>query len=469
MPYKIIEGVYIEDDDYHNNFPVFRRENGTLLFYHTVDNKGKHYLVFGLNLKDYFGVAALLHTDPSSWLSSRNLDMNDVFGGIVSHWEFYNPRDQITYHLSTSTSSRIKAVCVDEDFRECNSDRMYLSKKLSDKEGIILNDPAKDYFFRLEGMFRYLRPVYFHSSQKWYLQYVDGYWVVTGSNRPRNSEDQAYLRVKDFALRPEYISTIWSIYYNGWAWIDMPDLRVLCRGSKANCVHTKCSVNKECPTPQPKFSTELNLVYLGKQPGDLSMAFCSGSYPSTRYYLCVPSSYSSHWSGQGSFCSAKDPTTLGTPKAKPAINFDDNPSVVPVVITVAVLVQILLPFVLWFCALCGQACKEEEEKKDDESTMEQAGEELERCLQRVSAAESQEELNHGSKEYQQALKEYKKETLVSVSVRVVNNVRMCFVMVAFYNHVDPRWNLVHSLYVFPSRLVFLDVAEVIEFVRDTTL
>ena len=42
--------------------------------------------------------------------------------------------------------------------------------------------------------------------------------------------------------------------------------------------------------------------------------------------------------------------------------------------------------------------------------MEQAGEELERRLQRVSAAESQEELNHGSKEYQQALKEYKKES-----------------------------------------------------------
>ena len=410
MPYKIIEGVYIEEDDYHNNFPVYRRENGTLLFYHSVDNKGKNYLVFGLNLKDYFGVAALLHTDPSSWLSSRNLDMNDVFGGIVSHWEFYNPRDQITYDLSTSSSSRIKAVCVYEDFRECNSDGMYLSKELRDKEGIILNDPTKDYFFRLEGMFRYLRPVYFHSSQKWYLQYVDGYWVVTDSYRPRNSEDQAYLRVKDFALRPEYISTIWSIHYNGWAWIDMPDLRVLCRNSKANCVHTQCSMNNECPTPQPKFGTELNFVYLGKRPGDLGMSFCRGSYPSTRYYLCVPSSYSSYWSGQGSFCSAKDPTTLGTPKAKPAINFDDNPSVVPVVITVAVLVQILLPFVLWFCALCGQACKEEEEKKDDESTMEQAGEELERRLQRVSAAESQEELNHGSKEYQQALKEYKKES-----------------------------------------------------------
>ena len=410
MPYKIIEGVYIEEEDYHNNFPVFCRENGSLLFYHTVDNKGKHYLVFGVNLKDYFGVAAFLHRDPSSLLNSGILYTNDVFVGIVSHWEFYNPRDQTTYHLSTSPASKIKAICVDEDFRECSSNRVYLSKKLKDKGGITLNDPAKDFFYRLEGTFRNLRPVYKHSAQTWYLQYVDGYWVVTGSDRPRNSEDQPYLRVSDFALRPEYISKIWSIYYNGWAWIDMPDLRVLCKGSKANCM-LQCSVDKQCPTPQPKVRTELNFVYLGKRPGDLGMAFCSGSHPSTRYYLCVPSSsYSSHWSGQGSFCSVKDPTTLGSPKAKPAINFDDNPSVVPAVITVAFLLQILLPFVLWCCALCRQSCKEEEEEEDDESSTDQAGEELKRRFQRVSTARSQEELNQDIKEYRQALKEYKKES-----------------------------------------------------------
>ena len=404
MPYKVIEGVYIEEDDYHNNFPVFRLENGSLLFYHTVDNEGKHYLVFGVNLKDYFGVAARLYRDPSSLLSSETLFMNDIFVGIVSHWEFYNPRDQTTYHLSTSSSVKIKVVCVDNDFRECNSDRVYLSKNLKDKGGIILNDPAKDFFYRIDGMFRNLRPVYKHSANTWYLQYVDGFWVVTGSHRPRNSEDQAYLRVKDFALRPEYISKIWSIYYNRWAWIDMPDLRVLCRGSKANCI-LQCSVNKQCPIPQPKVSTELNFVYLGKRPGDLGMAFCSGSHPSTRYYLCVPGSITSYWSGQGSSCSAKDPTALSTPKAKPAINFDDNPSAVPAVITVAVLMQILLPFVLWCCALCRQSCK----KEDEESSKDQAGEELEKRLQRVCTAENQEELNQDMKEYRQALKELKKE------------------------------------------------------------
>ena len=63
----------------------------------------------------------------------------------------------------------------------------------------------------------------------------------------------------------------------------MPDLRVLCRGSKANCI-LQCSVKKQCPTPQPKVTMELNFVYLEKRPGDLGMAFCSGSHPSTRYY-----------------------------------------------------------------------------------------------------------------------------------------------------------------------------------------
>lgn len=184
----------------------------------------------------------------------------------------------------------------------------------------------------------------------------------------------------------------------------MPDLRVLCRGSKANCI-LQCSVNKQCPTPQPKVSTELNFVYLGKRPGDLGMAFCSGSHPDTRYYLCAPGSITSYWSGQGSSCSAKDPNALSTPKAKPAINFDDNPRTVPAVITVAVLMQILLPFVLWCCALCRQSCK----KEDEESSKDQAGEELEKRLQRVCTAENQEELNQDMKEYRQALKEFKKE------------------------------------------------------------
>ena len=250
MPYKIIEGVYNKESYYHNNFPVYRLENDTLLFYHTV-SEGNDYLVFGLNLNDYFGVAATVYRDPASWLSSAILDRNDIFGGIVNQWQYYNTREKTNYYVSTTYSSpKIKAVCVDEDFRECNSDRVYLNERFTDGRGNTLNDPNKDYFYRVEGLFRHLRPVYKHSVQNWYLQYVDNYWVVTASYAPSNYEDSTYMRVKDFAIRPEYVSKTWSVYYNGWR--DMPNLRVMCRGvtsmsntcpsrpchSKARCIYT---------------------------------------------------------------------------------------------------------------------------------------------------------------------------------------------------------------------------------------
>jgi len=231
---------------------------------------------------------------------------------------------------------------------------------------------------------------------------VDKYWVVTGSYKPSNYDDNTYMRVKDFAIRPEYISKTWTVFYNGWR--DKPSLRVMCRGvtsmsntcptkpcdSNAKCVYSSgnetlclcpsgymeltCSVNKEYPKPFPKANTEVYFAHSGKRPGDLGFAFCSGSYPSIRYYLCVDGSFSSYWRGQGSLCTGGDastptwyPGTRKTPwyhqrsvspaQAKP-INFDDNPIVVPVVISVAVLVQILLPFVLWCFALCKTSCKD---------------------------------------------------------------------------------------------------------------
>ncbi|KAL9964272.1 hypothetical protein ACROYT_G027890 [Oculina patagonica] len=431
-PYKIIEGVYIKEKNNHNNFPVYRRENGNLLFYYHVSDKGNNYLVFGLDLNDYFGVAAILYSDPSFWLKSGILDRNDIFGGIVKKWQYYNRREKTNYVVSTTYSSpMIKAVCVDDEFRDCNSDRVYLNE--------------------------------WHSTQTWYLQYVDSYWVVSGKYRPSDYDDNIHMRVKDFALRPEYISKTWSVnYIRGW--LREPNLKVKCRGvasvsntcpsnpcdSKATCVYTSgnetlclcssgysgmtCSVNKQCPGPSPKASTELNFAYPRKRPGYLGMAFCSGSNPSMRYYVCVDGSYSSYWSGQGSACTREDPTTApwypqtrstpwyprtratawypgnqGTPQAN-SVNFDDNPIVVPVVITVAVLVQILLPFVLWCCALCRASCKEVEEQEDDQRRMEHAGEELGRRLQRVATAGSQEELDQGVQECQQAVQDYQRES-----------------------------------------------------------
>ena len=194
-------------------------------------------LIFGLNLRDYFGVAANFYkgVDPVSWLTSGSLDRSDVFGGLISNWQFWNMSDKSIGYVTVSGSSpMIKAVCVDEDFTECNSDRLYLNVKFTDGEGNVVNDNIRDYFLRKQGVFRNLRPLYEHSRQKWYLEYnPDGFWVVTERYSPSRLLDQVFIKTKDFALRPEYISKTWSVHDNN-EWQDMPNLRVLCRGVNSN-------------------------------------------------------------------------------------------------------------------------------------------------------------------------------------------------------------------------------------------
>lgn len=303
MPYKMIEGVYVKHIYDYNNFPVYRRERDNLIFYYSKTKYG--YYVFGLSYKHSFGVAAKVFgfSNPTAWPASGSLNRNDVFEGLVRYWLYYDKRGFRWRRVQSSSSSpMIKAVCVDEDFRECNSDRVYLNESFTDGRGNTLNDPAQHYFFRKPGMFRNLRPVYEHSKQSWYLQYVDGYWVVTAAYLPRNSKDQAYMRVKDPALRPEFISKTWSIKFIYSGWRDRAKLRVLCRGvtamsnscpskpchGNATCVYTsrndtlclcppgytgvKCSVNKQCPTPTPIGGKELSVVYHGKRPGDLGVS-----------------------------------------------------------------------------------------------------------------------------------------------------------------------------------------------------
>ena len=341
MPYKIIEGVYTKENYSHNNFPVYRRENGNLLFYYSnISMEVQKRLIFGFNLKDYLGVAAYVYSavDPESWLTFGSLNRNDVFERLIDYWQYWNSRDKTHYYVSVSSSSpMIKAVCVDEDFRECDSDRLYLNDYLIDERINVVNYPTQDYFFRKQGVFRNLRPLYEHSRQsdrqKWYLQYTaDGFWVVTERYSPANSNDKVLLKTKDFALRPEYISKTWSFHHNGW--LDMPYLRLFCRGensmsntclsnpcnSKATCIYTSgnetlclcptgyrgvtCSTYKQCPIPYPLAGTELNFAYSGYGPGDLGVSFCSGRYPSVRFSLCVDMKYSAnpYWSRQGRAC-----------------------------------------------------------------------------------------------------------------------------------------------------------------------
>ena len=469
MPYKIIEGVYTKENNNHNNFPVYRRENGNLLFYYYISKEGLNFLSFGLNLKHYIGVAAEVYSavDPVSWLNSGSLDRSDVFGGLIYNWQFYNTRDKTHYYVAANNSSPIiKAVCVDEDFTECNSDRLYMNVNFTDRWGNVLNDHTRDYFFRKQGVFRYLRPLYEHSRQTWYLQYTaDGFWVVTERYSPTNSNDNDLMKTKDFALRPEYISKTWSVHYNGWRY--MPKLRVLCRGvnsmsntclskpcdSKATCIYTSgnetlclcpsgytgvtCSTNKQCPTPYPLSGTELNFAYPGKRPGDLGFSFCSGSYPSVRFAVCVESKYSvnPYWSRQGSACrigntestssfwtpwnlptterswtpwNPRTPWKSPTPRAR-RVNFDDNPVITPVVLTSAVILELLLPFIIYCCAMCRKKSKEERKEQEDQRRFQEVGGELERRLEQVARAGSRVELDRDAQDYQRAVQEYQRE------------------------------------------------------------
>ena len=495
MPYKIIEGVFTKENNNHNNFPVYRHENGNLLFYYYISKSGFKFLFFGLNLEHYFDVAAEVYSavDPVSWLNYESLDRSDVFGGLINRWWFYNTRNKTHYYVTVNNwSPMIKAVCVDEDFRECNSDRLYLNVNFTDRWGNVLNDHTRDYFFRKQGIFRNLRPLYEHSRQTWYLQYTaDGFWVVSLAYSPSNSNDKTIvMRIKDFALRPEYISKTWSVRYVKMGWRYMPKLRVLCRGvnsmsntclakpcdSKATCIYTSgnetlclcpsgytgvtCSTNKQCPTPYPLAGTELNFAYFRKRPGDLGFSFCSGSYPSVRFALCMEGTYrvNPYWSRQGSACrtwntgstsssrtpwntqtteSSRTPWYVSTPEVwtawygqtterswtpwnprtpwKPPtprarrVNFDDNPEITPVVLTSAVILELLLPFIIYLCAMSKKKSKEEREEQEDPRRFQEVWEELERRLQQVARARCRLELDRGVQDYQQTVQEYQRE------------------------------------------------------------
>ncbi|XP_044184969.1 LOW QUALITY PROTEIN: uncharacterized protein LOC114956697 [Acropora millepora] len=423
MPYKMIEGVYVKENNTYNNFPVYKEENGNMLFYLYMGKEGSNFLSFGRYLQWYFGAAAILKAMyPSLWLSYGTLDRKDVFKGLIDRWLYFDRKDGKNYYVTrSSTSTQIKAVCVDEDFRECHSDRLYLNVTFNDGKGNIIHNREQDYFRRKQGVFRNLRPVFTHSRTKMYLQYVEGYWMVTGAYFPSSSLDKtAYMKVKDFALRPEYITKTWLVHFNG-VWRQMPQLSVLCRGvtsmsntcasrpchSNATC-RLQCSEYKRCPVQTRLANTVHNSDYAGRRPGDLSVSFCKFSNPWLRFSICMDGSISPFWSGQGKACMAVLPDSR-TPKPS-RLSLDNNPYIFPLVLTGAVLLQCALPFLLHCCARCVAAHKEVKDEQDELRREQEAGIELGRRLQQVAVAGSQEELDRGIEEYQEAVQNFKDES-----------------------------------------------------------
>ena len=60
LPYKMIEGVYVKENNTYNNFPVYKKENDNMLFYLYNVTEHTNFLRFGRYLQEYFGAAARL-------------------------------------------------------------------------------------------------------------------------------------------------------------------------------------------------------------------------------------------------------------------------------------------------------------------------------------------------------------------------------------------------------------------------
>ena len=106
MPYKMIEGVYVKENNTYNNFPVYKKENDNMLFYLYKSKERTYFLLFGRYPQEYFGAAARLKSDvyPSVWLSYGTLDRKDVFKGLIDRWQYFDRQDDMNYLVPWSST-----------------------------------------------------------------------------------------------------------------------------------------------------------------------------------------------------------------------------------------------------------------------------------------------------------------------------------------------------------------------------
>lgn len=323
MPWVQVEGMYDIFSE-NNGFPVYLNKPSSLFFYYAESKtQGGKVFVFGHKVGEVFGLAARLSSDfdPETWLSSGSLNKNDLFGDVVNSWMYYNPLSKA--FETVQGPPYIKAVCVDDDYFRCDSDKVYFNDIITGSQHEILNDPQVDFFAKIRGVYSSTRPVYQHNRQKWYLYYRDGYWLV-GSSYSAPYGD--YFRVQDLALRPEYITHDWEIW-TGTRWTTDSGLKIKCRGiangenkclgvAPCNgwgaCVYTtgnesvclcremtygaSCEQRELCTDPAVPDSA-INVVNTGKRPGDIATLFCVAGYRSSpaEFYICEPEGGTNSW------------------------------------------------------------------------------------------------------------------------------------------------------------------------------
>lgn len=362
MPWIQAEGVYDLFSE-NNNFPVYLNKPSGLFFYYADGKEGNvKVLLFGHKIGEIYGLAAQLAPDfdPPTWLSSGTLNKNDLFGDIVKVWMYYSPLDKS--YKKIERGPNIKAICVDDDYFQCDSGKLYFNDTITGSGGEVLNDPRTDYFANVPGVYRSVRPVLRHSRQNWYLYYRNGYWMVGSSYSSPNGD---YFRVRDLALRPEYITHDWE-YLSGSEWTTVSGLRIKCRGiangvnkchgastctNRGTCVYTTgnetvclcedsaygaaCESRELCSDPGVPDSS-VSVAYTGKRPGDIATSFCVTGYISspTEFYICEQDNGRKSWMLESQqTCRAPSPVTVNpetnAPKTVPPRPYSTEMTISP--------------------------------------------------------------------------------------------------------------------------------------------
>lgn len=347
-PWVQVEGVYdlLSDKD---GFPVYLNNPSGLFFYYKVvttpGTNGK-FLVFGHKITEIFGLIGRLPDDfdPKTWLSSGSLNKKDLFGDVISNWLYYSPLENT--FKTVQGPPYIKAMCVDDEYFRCDSGKVYLNANITRSETEVLNDPRTDYFATVPGVYSTIRPVFKHNRQNWYLYHRDGHWRV-GNSYSGSATD--ILRVKDFALRPEYVTNHWQ-NWSGTEWTTESGLSIKCRGfangenkchgsescnNRGSCVYTSgneavclcqdstygphCENRDWCSEPGLPASS-VSVVHTGKRPGDIATSFCLVGYRSSpvEFYVCEQSSGSKYWMLESeATCRVPGPATIHPPPVTP--------------------------------------------------------------------------------------------------------------------------------------------------------
>ena len=358
MPWVQVEGVYDLFSE-NSGFPVYLNKPSSLFFYYAEgETQGTKVFVFGHKVGEVFGLAARLSSDfdPATWLSSGSVNKDNLFGDVVNSWMYYNPLSKA--FETVQGPPYIKAICVDDEYFRCDSNKVYFNDIITGNQHEILNDPQADFFVKIPGVYTSTRPIYRHNRQKWYLYYREGYWLVGNSYSGPYGD---YFRVQDFALRPEYITHDWEIW-TGTQWTTDSGLGIKCRGiasgenkclgvSPCNdwgtCVYTKgnesvclcrdmangasCEQRELCSDPGVPDSA-VTVVNTGKRPGDIATSFCRADYRSSpaEFYICEPQGRTNSWMLESEkTCRVKspgpaDPTAKFYPDGPPESSLPDD-------------------------------------------------------------------------------------------------------------------------------------------------